>query len=48
MKQLHGGKLREALGLVKPEPSEGARKVRKSSAGSSRRKRGAPEGELTT
>jgi CRISPR system Cascade subunit CasA len=47
MKQLHGEKLHEALGLVKPEPSAGARKVRKSSDGSSRRKRGAPGGELT-
>jgi len=47
-KQLHGGKLHEALGLLKPEPSAGTRKAGKSRAGSSRRKRGGSEGELAT
>ena len=49
MKQLHGGKLREALGLVKPGSPAG-RKTGKSKAGSPRRKPGASNvrGGLTT
>ena len=50
MKQLHGGKLHEALGLLNPEPPAGARKTGKSKSGSPRRKPRATDaqGGLTT
>jgi CRISPR system Cascade subunit CasA len=50
MKQLHGGKLHEALGLIKPEPPAGAHKTGKSKVSSPRRKPRATDaqGGLTT
>lgn len=50
MRQLHGGKLHEALGLIKPDSPPGVRRTGKSKAGSSRRKPGASNarGGLTT
>lgn len=50
MKQLHGRKLHEAVGLTKPEPPAGARKTGKSKAASPRRNPGATDaqGGLTT
>lgn len=46
MGQLRGEKIHEALGLLKLDRLAGARRTGRSKGGSSRRKRGAPEGEV--